>query len=290
MKICVVGASGVLGRALVPMLTRQGDSVRALARFKKERVDFFPREVDCRFCDLLSEDVAHSLTPLLEGCEAVIHAATRIPSDFTAPGAWDANTRLRVEGTQRLVEASVAAGVQIYVQQSIVMAYPDSGDRWIEEDTPLDTSPERSAVCSPVISMERIVKSDTGNTMRWCILREGMFVGKGTFQDVLIKQLLAGEPTLPGDGWNFVSPVHVNDVASAFDLALRSAPAGSTFNIVAEPLRQGDYTETLANIVGAPKPRRIEAGRNPPSFRCSNRAARQSLGWTPRHSIYPTHE
>jgi len=288
MKIGLVGATGVLGRALVPLLLERGYSVRALARFANGKKSLFPREVECLTCDLLADDVSRSLPSLLTGCEAVIHAATAIPPDREAPGAWDANTKLRTEGTRRLLEGSLSAGVQLYVQQSIVMAYPDMGDRWIAEDTPLDTSPDRSGLCAPVIAMEEMVKAISPRQMRWCVLRGGAFVGPGTFQDVTIQRMLAGQEIVPGDGQNFISFVRVNDMASAVVAALQYAPNSSIFNINADPIRQGEYSDTLAALVGAPKPARDEHGHRPPSYRCSNQSAMTMLGWTPQSATYPS--
>ena len=287
MKVCVVGATGVLGRALVPMILQQGHSVRALARFRKATKDFFPPDADCRFFDLLSPSAGDDLVPLLEGCDAVVHAATQIPSDFTAPGAWDANNRLRIEGTPQLVQASLAAGVSIYIQQSIEMAYLDLGDRWIDENTPFDTSPARSRSSAAVVAMENAVKQIPPDSMRWCILRGGAFVGKGTFQDDAINRLLRGTDVVAGNGQNFISPIHVTDMASAIVASLERGSQGSIFNINATPLRAGEYADALAAALGVAKPKRDTTQPNPPSYRCSNELARNSLGWLPIENIIP---
>ena len=287
MKVCVVGASGILGRALVPLLLKQGHSVRALARFKKATHDAFPPEAECRSFDLLSASAVNDLALLLQGCDAVVHAATQIPSDFAAPGAWDANNRLRIEGTPRLVQASLAAGVSVYIQQSIEMAYPDMGDQWIDESTPFDTSPARAQTSAVVIAMENTVRQIPPNSMRWCILRGGVFVGKGTFQDNAINRLLAGSDVVAGDGRNFISPIHVDDMASAIAASLERGPHGSVFNVNATPMRAGDYADALASSFGVAKPGRDTTQPNPPSYRCSNERARNSLGWLPVANIFP---
>lgn len=287
MRACIVGATGVLGRALVPMLVKEGHSVLALARFTRMREDFFPSEVECHRFNLLSSDEATLLSSLLSGCDAVIHAATQIPTEPTTPDAWDVNTRLRTVGTRRLIDASIATGVRIYIQQSISMAYPDMGDQWIEESTQLDSSLERSGLCTPIITMESIVRSVDPQSMRWCILRGGLFVGKGTHQDVEIESLKTGRYVVPGAGRSFVSFVHVNDMASAVVAALACAPQAACFNINAEPKRLTHYADTLAETIGGPQPKRDPSHPDPPSFRCSNQAARRTLGWTPQHSIFP---
>jgi nucleoside-diphosphate-sugar epimerase len=124
------------------------------------------------------------------------------------------------------------------------------------------------------------------NRIRWCILRGGTFVGKGTFEDGRIKRLKAGQEMVPCDGRSFMPYVHVEDVASAVVAALEKSATG-IYNIVDEPVRQGDYLDRLATIVGATKPARDPNAPCPPSWRCSHAAARQVLGWSPKKGIYP---
>jgi nucleoside-diphosphate-sugar epimerase len=69
---------------------------------------------------------------------------------------------------------------------------------------------------------------------------------------------------------------------------LQSATAGSVFNIVAEPIRYGEYLDRLADALGIPHPPRESNLPTPPSWRCSNELARSVLGWNPKHSIIPT--
>ena len=60
------------------------------------------------------------------------------------------------------------------------------------------------------------------------------------------------------------------------------APAGSTFNIVDQPLRYRDYVDALSDGIGAARPRRAPELPLPPSWRYANEAARTVLGWMPR--------
>src|SRR5512140_602644 len=141
MHIAIVGASGVLGRELVPLLLNDGNAVRALVR-SPEKISNFG--VEAHAFDLLAADAVARLPLLLRDCDAVMHLATAIPRDFAASNAWDANTRLRTEGTRKLLDATLAVGAKKYIQQSIIMAYPDRGDEWLDENVALDDSPERA--------------------------------------------------------------------------------------------------------------------------------------------------
>ncbi|MBF6613335.1 MAG: NAD(P)H-binding protein [Chloroflexi bacterium] len=285
MKVFIAGATGVLGRSLVPLLLQQGHTVRALVR-SPERVPVAVG-VELSQGDLLAEETKERLPALMSGCQAVLHIATAIPRDFGAPGAWDANTRLRIEGTRSLLDASLVAGVERYVQQSITLAYEDGGDRWLDESTPFDTSPARARTSGPVIEMERMVRAVPLDRLAWCILRGGSFVGRGTAQESVIQRLHEGVERVSCDGRNYISPVNVADMAEAIVASLQRAPGGSIFNIVDEPLRQGDYLDRLAALVGAPLPPRNLGAACPASLRCSNEAARRVLGWSPNHGIWP---
>jgi nucleoside-diphosphate-sugar epimerase len=236
--------------------------------------------------DLLSGETRERLPEFMLGCQGVFHIATAIPRDFGAPGAWDSNTRLRTEGTRALLDAALAAGVERYVQQSIVMAYVDGGDRILDEETPLDTSQARAAVCGPVIAMEGMVRAVSPERLAWSILRGGSFVGPGTAQDDTVRRLREGTERVACDCSNYISPVNADDMAEAVAAAIERAPGGSILNIVDEPLRQGDYLDRLALIAGAPLPERDPSVPCPPSFRCSNSRAKAVLGWRPEHGIW----
>jgi nucleoside-diphosphate-sugar epimerase len=287
-RIAVAGATGVLGRALVPLLLAAGYEVRALTPSTVKAADLARAGAEVLECDLLAPSSVARLPDLVAGCTAVAHIATAIPQNPRAPGAWDVTTRLRTEGTRLLLDAALTAGVRRYIQQSIVMAYPDGGDRVLDEATPLDTAPARAAVCGPVIAMEGMIREVPPSRLAWCILRGGVFVGPGTFQEGIIAGLRAGTEVVPGDGHNFVSLVHVADMAAAMLAAVRYAPGGSTFNINADSLRQGAYLDELAARTGAPPPPRDPTRPGPPSFRCSNAAARATLRWAPDHGVWPS--
>jgi nucleoside-diphosphate-sugar epimerase len=167
------------------------------------------------------------------------------------------------------------------------MAYPDYGDDWITEDAPLDSSLERAQVCAPVIAMEQMVRETPLEKLQWCILRGANFVGKDTAQENRVERIRAGRETVACDGRNFISLIHVLDMATAVTAAMEDAPAGSILNIADEPMREGDYVDRLADSIGAPQPGRDAAAKCPPSWRCSNQAAKTILKWWPSHNLIP---
>jgi 2-alkyl-3-oxoalkanoate reductase len=279
--ILVVGATGVLGRALVPRLIASRHNVRCLARSASTAE--LPAAAALIDADLLKDDLIEHV----RGCAAVVHIATAIPADPSAPGAWDLTARLRTVGTKRLLDAALACSVPRYVQQSIVMAYRDGGDGWLNEQASLDDSPGRAMVCRPVIEMEAMIRNVPPQRLGWTILRGGSFVGMGTGETTLIGALRAGAAVVADGGSNYLSPVHVDDMASAIALTLELAPAGSTFNIVDDPIRYGDYVDALADLIGVARPHRVATLPPPPSWRCTNKAAQTTLGWMPRGPLWP---
>ena len=218
---------------------------------------------------------------LLGGYEAVLNLATAIPkqSELGKAEAWDKNDRIRKQGTPRSVNASLKAGVRTYVQPSITMAYPDMGELWISEETE-PQSPD-------IVEMEGALRAVPTDSLHWTILRAGSFVGKDTFQDDTTRALKSGEVSIACDGRAYQSYVHVDDMAEAVVLAAEKSLAGKILNICAEPLREGDYLRQLAQAVGAAEPLDNPKAPCPPSQRCSNQAAKDVLGWQPRHSITP---
>jgi nucleoside-diphosphate-sugar epimerase len=290
MRVAVVGPTGVLGRALIPLLLEHDYTVRAVVRSPSKAHEVLPQGIEIAEGDLLAPHIEKQLPTLLEGCDAVLHMATAIPRDMSAPHAWDANTHLRTDGVSLLLQAALKAGAKQYLQQSIIMAYPDHGDEWITEDMPLATSSERAGLCAPVITMENLVRTLATDRLRWCILRGGSFVGPDTLQDHAVADVRSGKYVIAGTGQNFVSLIHVADMASAVLAALENAPDQSIFNIVDEPRREGDYLDRLADSVGAGRPPRDETRPSPPSWRCSNQATRSILQWSPAHSIIPVQQ
>jgi nucleoside-diphosphate-sugar epimerase len=249
-RVFVAGATGALGQALVSRLVEDRHAVRL------EPVDADP--------------LADDLRELVRGCDAVVAAS------------------MRTAATRRLLTVAVACGVPRYVQQSFAAVYRDGGERWLDEDAPLVETAPPFVRCRAAIETEAMIRSISPQTLAWTILRGGSFVGPGTLQDALINRLRNQSAVVAGDGSNYLSPLNVADMVTAVAAALQYAPAGSTFNIVDEPIRYSDYVDALADLIGVPRPPRATARPLRVSRRCTNSAAQAVLGWMPRHSIWPS--
>lgn len=286
MRIFVVGATGVLGRSLIPRLVSRGHSVLALVRSLERAEPLRDKGVELVEGDLLYSP-AEQIEGLLAGCDVAAHLATALRPGSPGLGVTNTNAGLRTVGTRRLLDAALATGVPRLVQQSIALAYVDGGDAWLDEDTPFFQPTEPNGVASPVVQMEAMVRDADPGRLSWIILRGGAFVGPGTRQDDVIAALRQGDLEVPGDGSNWVSFIHTDDYAEAVALAMLSPLSNLVFNVTDEPVRNGEYLDALASRLGLPVPPRNRSLPLPRSYRCTSAAARSALGWAPVTSILP---
>ncbi|MEV0698166.1 NAD(P)-dependent oxidoreductase [Saccharopolyspora sp. NPDC050389] len=285
MHVFAIGASGVLGRHLVPMLLRRGHDVTAMA--PGDRLDRLPGDARRVQASLLDPAAGRLLATEFKDVDAVVNAATAVPP---TAGSWEQNTALRSTGTTVVTGALREAGVGRFVQMSITMVYADGGDSPLTETAPLDDRPERATIVGPVQAMEAAVRELPTDEIAWSILRGGRFVGPATVQDQQRARLRAGQLPIPGDGRSWVAMVHARDYAEAVVGALERGCVGETLNVADEPVRVGDYYRDLARADGSPPPRQAPDEAAEPSHRVSSEAARRLLDWSPVHGIWPVRD
>lgn len=286
MRVFIVGATGVLGRAVLPRLAAHGDTVVALVRSIDRAAPIAGPGVELIEGDLLSE-TAERLQTILTGCDVAAHLATALRPGSPGLGATNTNAALRIDGSRRLLGAVLSAGVPRYVQQSIALGYVDGGDKWLDESTAFHRPDDPGSAAQPVVKMEGMVRELDSSNVAWLILRGGSFVGPGTRQDEVLASLRDASLRVPGDGNNWVSFVHVEDYADAVVAAIHSSVTGVILNVTDEPIRNGEYLDRLAALLGLPSPPRDAALPRPRSYRCTSALARESLGWAPVKGIWP---
>ena len=281
--VAVLGATGVYGRYLLPRLAAAGHRVRALVRTPASATAAAACGADVRAADIF--DPA-SLRAGLDGCDVAINLATALPSPVKQGGDSNTNNRVRREGVPIFLTACAASGVGRVVQQSIAMVHCGSGDAWVDETTPYAAAPPGIVGDAIVVArdMEDLVAA---SALDWFILRGALFYGAGTgFDDDWVSRARAGKLRLPETGDDYVSLVHVADMADATVSALARWPSRQRL-IVAdnEPVRWRDLFGFVAASVGGSQP---EAGGPArfPSFRVRNTRARDVLDWSPRLANY----
>lgn len=270
MKVTIVGATGVLGRQVVPRLLERGHEVKAVVRTEHQAAQLRNMGVQAFLGDIL---VGESLPPALTGAESVLHLATAIPSDL-ARGDWTMNDRIRREGTRNLLSCAKECGVRRYVQQSIIMLYGDYGQQIVDESAAL----QPLTYIESAFDMEDEVRK---SNLEWYILRGGHFYGpsSGT-EDSWREQARTGQLQTPANSEALISLIHIVDMSRAVVSCTEEARPGSIYNVVDDrPVSYGELFSFVARQVGGPTPG-INQTRMP-SLGCSNDRIKSELGWQP---------
>ncbi|MBI5719693.1 MAG: NAD(P)-dependent oxidoreductase [Burkholderiales bacterium] len=283
LRVAVLGATGVYGRHLLPRLAAAGHRVRALVRRPQAATLAAACGAEVVAADLFDEA---SLGAGLAGCDVAVNLATSLPSLGSTGGDFAANDRLRREGTPVWVRACRAAGVPRLLQQSIAMTHAGGGAAWADETTfhAIDETSVFGQAVAAVRVMEATIESSGAD---WLILRGGLFYGPGTgFDDDWFTRARAGKLRLPEEGQDHVSLVHVADMAAATVAALERWPSRQAL-IVADdaPAPWRDVFGFVCACAGVAPPLPGGPARMP-SFRVTNRRAREWLGWRPRYPDY----
>lgn len=276
MKIAVIGATGVLGRHVVPRLVEHGHHVRAIARKPAEINRLQRMGVEAVSGDILIPD---TLGPTTANCDAALHLATAIARPGKAPD-WHMNDRIRREGTRNFIAACKTNGVRRYVQQSIALLHGDHGRDIIDEDASIQPDP----ITQSAADMEALVRA---SDFEWCILRAGLFYGPVTGrEDEWRRAARAGALQIPGDGTGLASLARVVDMARAVVMAVENAAAGSIYHVVDDrPVEWLTLYRYIAAQVDASEPK---PGGEAflPSLGCSNARIKAELKWEPLYATY----
>lgn len=281
-RIAVLGATGVYGRHLVPRLAAAGYRVRALVRRPEAAGIAAGCGAELAAADIFDEA---SLRTGLSGCDVAINLATRLPAPGSQGGDFAKNDQLRREGTPIFVRACRDAGVPRLLQQSIAMTHAGGGDAWADETT---VHPVGEGIAGAAIAAVRAMEATiVESNLDWLILRGGLFYGPGTgFDDDWFARARAGKLRLPAEGNDYLSLVHIADMAAATVAAIGRWPSRQPL-IVADdqPARWRDVLEYVCVVAGSAPPQ--PGGRAAmPSFRVRNGRARELLAWAPVYSDY----
>jgi nucleoside-diphosphate-sugar epimerase len=288
MRIFLTGATGVIGRRVLPLLTAAGHHVSAVvhrlrSRAAIERAGAVPVELD-----LFAEDAVRRA---VAGHDAVINLATHLPRGFRMflPGAWAENDRIRHLASANLVDAALERGVGRFIQESFAPIYADGGDTWIDEHAKIAPVRYNRSVADAEASARRF--SDSGRA--GVVLRFAAFYGPDSwFTRDLIGYVRHGWAPVPGAPDSYLSSVSHDDAAAAVVAAL-NASAG-TYNVVDDaPMRRREFFDVAAAALRVPPP------KLPPlwmkhvfgslgemmarSLRISNRKLREACAWAPKY-------
>jgi nucleoside-diphosphate-sugar epimerase len=299
-RVFVAGATGALGRPLLPLLREAGHEVVGMTRSEHKTTLLREWGAEPVVCDAFDRDAVRDAVVGARP-DVVIHELTDIP-DAIDPRKFaeqfENTDRLRTEGTRNLVDAAVAAGARRIVAQSIAFAYEPGGELAKTEEDPLyldADEPWRRSVHA-ISELEQAVTGSAG--IEGVVLRYGFFYGTGTayaYDGSFGKAVRARRLPIVGRGSGVYSFVHIDDAAAATVLAAERCAPG-IYNVVDdEPALVAEWLPIYAEAVRAKPPRRVPtflarigAGRYGVYLMtgvrgASNAKARRELGWQPRH-------
>jgi nucleoside-diphosphate-sugar epimerase len=260
MRVFIAGATGAVGRRLVPLALRAGHQVTGMTRSEDKAAG-----AEAGVADAL--DRAGVVAAVAKASpEVIIHQLTAL-SSFANMRRFDrefeATNLLRTQGTTNLIAAARATGARRFVAQSFAgWPYARTGGPVKTEDDELDPDPPAKfeATLEAIRYLEHAVLS--AEEIEGIALRYGWFYGPGTSLGKgrkYIEAIRRRQFPIIGDGTGVWSSIHIDDVAAATLAAVERGAAG-VYNIVDdEPAPVVEWLPLLASAIGAPPPRHIPA-------------------------------
>jgi nucleoside-diphosphate-sugar epimerase len=208
-RVFIAGASGAIGRRLMPLLRNAGHDVTGMTRSADAARDMKALGVEPAIVDVF-DAAALTRAAIAARPDVVMHQLTDLPrvlsDEAQLAAAYPRNARIRTEGTRNLVAAAKAAGAERFIVQSVAFAYLPGKEPYAETD-PLNLvdGPRLVTVRAAADMEEQVLRSG----MEGIVLRYGLLYGPGTWSD--------GPSRKP--------PVHVDAAAQAALLVVtRGAP------------------------------------------------------------------
>jgi 2-alkyl-3-oxoalkanoate reductase len=299
MRIFVAGATGAVGRRLVPRLVQAGHTVVGLTRTPAKMDLLRQWGAEPAVADALDKTAVHAAVSAARP-DVIVHELTDLKG-VSDPRRFDrvfANSnRLRTIGTDHLLAAARDCGVKRMVVQSFCgWPYARTDGPVKCEDDPFDPDPphEMRRTLDALIYLERIVT--TATDLEGVVLRYGSFYGPdtGVLDPDLIQQIRRRRMPIIGGGTAWWSFLHIEDAAEATALAVERG--AGIYNIVDdEPAPVHAWLTAMAQLLDAKPPRHVPAwlarlvvGKPLVAMMTEQRAgsnakAKRELGWQPRH-------
>jgi nucleoside-diphosphate-sugar epimerase len=298
MRVFVTGATGALGRHLVPGLVAEGHEVTATTRSPGKVaqlreagaepvvVDGLDREaVLAAVRAAAPEVIVHEMTALAD-----MRSLRKVDQEFAA------TNELRTRGTDNLLAAAARVGTRRLIAQGHNFVYERSGGPVKTEEDPLDSRPIPSAA-RMVAALRHVEQTVPLAVPEGIVLRYGTFYGPGA-SDLLVEAVRKRQMPVIGGGTGIWSFIEITDAAAA-TLAAVDAGAPGAYNIVdGDPAPVAEWLPYLAEVAGAKPPLRLPAwlgrllagefvvAQMTDARGCSNEKARKELGWEPRYASW----
>jgi len=304
MRVLVAGATGAVGRSLIPELRRRGHEVFGTTRsMSKADVVSSSGAQPVRMDGLNQAEVFETVRRLQP--HAIVHQMTSLANSGSLRNfdkVFELTNELRTRGTEYLIAAARQAGTRHMIVQSFT-GWPNTrhGSAVKTEADPLDPTPPATMkrTLDAIRELEQAVLAISD--MHAVVLRYGAFYGPGTpitSGGDIVEMVRRRRFPIIGNGGGIWSFIHIEDVAAATVQALESGENG-VYNIVDdEPAPVRVWLPELALILDARPPiylpewiARLMVGESVVSMMTrtrgsSNEKARRRLGWTPIYSSW----
>ena len=263
MKVLVAGATGAIGRQLLPLLVEARHQVSAITRSEEKADGLRALAAEPIVCDVFDRAKLAAAVGLIKP-EAVIHQLTDLPKEFdleALKASYPRNNRVRREGTKNLLDAAHNSGARRFLVQSMASWYrPGKPGLRTEHDQLYLNAPEPIGKAARTLKyMETIVLE---SELEGIVLRYGAFYGPGTWfsrNSSLSQQVLARKYPIIGDGEGVCSWIHVSDAARATIAALERGQPG-IYNVTDDdPAPMREWLPFYATVLGAKPPRKVPA-------------------------------
>jgi nucleoside-diphosphate-sugar epimerase len=298
MKVFVAGATGALGKQLVPMLVERGHEVTGMTRTPSKEESIRSMGARPAVADALDPEAVAKVVAEAEP-EVVIHELTAIDTGALVRSIdkmFATTNRLRTEGVDHLLAAARAVGAKRFIAQSFAgWPFERTGGPIKSEKDPLQAHPPKT-VSETLAGIRHVEEIAGANGIEGFALRYGGFYGPGTSISVnpdgeQVTMIRKRRLPVIGNGAGIWSLVHIRDAAAATAAAAERGEPG-VYNVVDdEPVAVGELLPELAKAVGAKPPRRIPrwlgrliAGEGNTIMMtevrgASNAKAKRDLGW-----------
>jgi nucleoside-diphosphate-sugar epimerase len=302
MRVFVAGATGAIGRQLVPRLVAAGHEVHGMTRSESKQAMLYELGAVPVVADALDPDQVTQAVAAARP-DVIVHQLTAIGAIDTRHMERDfaQTNRLRTDGTDHLLSAGQVVGVRRFVAQSHIAAYGRSGGPVKSEEDAYDRAPARQTEAN-LAAIRHLEEAVLG--AQWTegiVLRYGWFYGPGTSMAPGEEQFeLVRKRKFPlvGGGGGVWSFIHVGDAAEATVAAIEEGSRG-IYNVVDDdPAPVAEWLLALARELGGKRPMRVPrfigrlfAGEYGVVVMteirgASNEKAKRELQWRPTHSSW----
>ena len=303
MRIFIAGATGAVGKRLVPLLGASGHEVVGTTRSAGKEGALRALGAEPVVLDVLDAAAVGRAVSEAQP-DVVVHQATALSALGNMRNLdeeFAETNRLRTEGTDNLLAAAKASGARKFVAQSFAgWPYAKEGSAVKDEEAPLDPTPLASAAQSMAAIRHLEATVVSAEALEGIVLRYGGFYGPGTSLaegGAHVTAIRKRQFPIVGSGAGVWSFLHIDDAAGGTLAAIERGRAG-LYNIVDdEPAPTSEWLPYVAELLGAKPPRhvpewlgRLVAGDQVVSMvtearGASNAKAKRELGWK---LVHPT--